>query len=203
MRRLILGLTVLAGAAACSSSNAPNSVPPRPTSQLHLVIQDSTAPPLYTDTASLLVTAGQSGDVRIYYTNTTIGGPGEEFLRFEVAGDGLFRKPDGSAFQPGDTIRISIRVADPKKFQFEFQPAGLQFNPNDPARFRVEYLHADHDYNGDGVVDAADSTIQGQLDIWKNDPPSTLWFKQGGVNFESLEEIEANILSFSQYAVAW
>jgi hypothetical protein len=202
MRRRIVGLAVLLGA-ACSNSSGPNNTPPVPTGQLHFVVQDSLSAPLYTDTASLLFTAGQSGDFRIYYKDTTSGGPGEEFVRFEVPGDGLFRKPGGSVFQPGDTVRISIRVVDAMKFVFDFQPSGLQFNPNDPARLKVEYLHADHDYNSDGVIDAADSTIQGQLDFWKNDPPSTLWFKQGGVNFESLEELDANILSFSQYAVAW
>jgi hypothetical protein len=203
MRRLIIGLAALLGAAGCSSTTAADAPPPVPTSQLHFVVQDSLSPPLYTDTASRLFAAGQSGDFRIYYKDPTSGSRGEEFVRFEVPGDGLFRKPDGSAFQPGDTVRISIRVVDAARFVFDFQPSGLQFNPNDPARFKVEYVHANHDYNDDGVVDAADSTIQQQLDIWKNDPPSTMWFKRGSVNFESLEELDANILSFSQYAVAW
>lgn len=202
MRRRIYAIALLAGAVACSSSNGPNSSPPVPAAQLHVVVQDSTAPALYSDTASQLFTVGQSADVRLYYRGST-GGSGEELLRLEVPGDGLFRKPDGSAFLPGDTVRISLRVLDPKKMLFEFQPAGLQFNPNDPARLKIEYLHSDHDYNDDGVVNAADSTIQSQLDVWKNDPPSTLWYKQGAVNFESFEEIDANIVSFSQYAVAW
>ena len=202
MRRWIGTVALLAGAVACSSSSAPHSPTPVPTDQLHVVVQDSTAPPLYSDSVSQLFTAGQSGDVRLYYANVT-GGSGEEFLRLEIPGDGLFRKPDGAAFQPGDTIRISIRVIDPKKMVFEFQPAGLQFNPTDPARLKIEYLHSDHDYNEDGVVNAADSTIQAQLDVWKNDPPSMLWYKQGAVNFESLEEIDVNVTSFSQYAVAW
>lgn len=203
MRRLILALAALVSAVGCSSSSAPNSPPPLTSDQLHVVVQDSTAPALYSYTTSQLFTAGQNGDVRLYYRDPTSGGYGDELVRFEVPGDGLFRRPDGTAFQTGDTVTITITVVDPKKMQFDFQPAGLQFNPNDPARLRIEYQHDDHDYNGDGVVNAADSTIQQQLDVWKNDPPSTLWFKQGAVNFESLEEINANILSFSQYAVAW
>lgn len=203
MRRPIIGLALLLSAAGCSSTTTADAPPPVPTSQLHFVLQDSLGPRLYRDTASLLFTEGQSGDFRIYYTDTTNGGPGEEFVRFEVPGDGLYRRPDGSAFQPGDTVRISIRVVDAAKFLFDFQPSGLQFNPNDPARFKVDYGHANHDYNDDGLVNAADTAIQRQLDIWRNDPPSTLWFKRGSVNFESLEELDANILSFSQYAVAW
>ncbi len=198
MRRLILACVVLAIALACSDSNTPTPPPPVPTSQLHFVVQDTAGPPLYSDTVSGLFTAGQSADIRVYYTDTTSGGPGEEFLRFEVPGDGLL-----PASQPGDTVRISIKVVDATTFRFEFLPAGLKFNPNDPARLKVQYRHSDHDFDGDGQITAADSTIQSQLDIWKNDPPSSLWFKQGSVNFESFEELDSKIFSFSQYAVAW
>lgn len=202
MRRLTSAVAALA-LLACSSSDAPNTPPPVPTGQLHFVAQDTAGPPLYTDTASLLFTAGQSADIRIYYTDTTNGGPGEEFLRFEVPGDGLFLKPDGTPFNPGDTVRISITVVDSTTFLFDFQPAGLRFSPEHPAALKVEYVHSDHDYDHDGTITSADSTIHGQLDIWKNDPPSTLWFKQGSVNFETFEELDAKIFSFSQYAVAW
>ena len=200
MRRLMLGLVALLGG-ACSSSSGPT--PPVPTSQLHFVIQDAaTAPPLYSDTASFYAKVGDGRELHLYYQDA-VGGVGEEFLRFEVPGDALLRKPDGTAFQPGDSILISVAVLDAQKFVFDFQPAGLQFDPSHPARLKVEYAHSDHDYDGDGSITSADSTIQGELDLWRNDPPSTLWFKLGGVNFESLEELDANILSFSQYAVAW
>ena len=43
---------------------------------------------------------------------------------------------------------------------FDFQPAGLQFNPNDPARLKAEYQYADHDFNGDGVIDSTDADIE-------------------------------------------
>jgi hypothetical protein len=199
MRRLMLGLVALLGV-ACSNSSGPT--PPVPTSQLHFVIQDATAPPLYADTASFYAKVGDGRELHLYYQDA-VGGVGEEFLRLEVPGDALLRKPDGSAFQTGDSILISVKVLDARQFVFDFQPSGLQFNPSQPARLKVEYVHSDHDYDGDGSITSADSAIQATLDLWKNDPPSTLWFKQGGVNFESLEELDANVLSFSQYAVAW
>jgi hypothetical protein len=203
MRSLTLSLVALLALLACNNSNAP--APPVDASQLHFVVQDTTAPPLYSDTASFLFTVGQNGEIRMYYADTTKQppAPGEEFLRFDVPGDGFFRKPDGTLFQPGDTVRISITVVDPTKFLFEFQPSGLQFSPEHPAALKVQYAHSNHDYNDDGVVDPADSTIQGQLDIWKNDPPSTLWFKLGSVNIEPFEELDANVFSFSQFAIAW
>ena len=199
MRPLILGLLAWFGA-ACSDSTSPT--PPVPTSQLHFVIQDASAPPLYTDTASFYAKVGDGREVRLYYQDA-VGGSGEEFLRFEVPGDALLRKPDGTAFQAGDSILISVTVLDAQRFVFDFQPAGLRFSPDHPARLKIEYAHSDHDYDGDGSITPADSTIRSELDLWKNDPPSTMWFKQGGVNFESLEDLDANILSFSQYAVAW
>ena len=199
MRPLIIGLAMVLGT-ACTDTNSP--APPVPTAQLHFVAQDAAAPPLYTDTASFYAKVGDGREVHLYYQDA-LGGIGEEFVRFEVPGDALLRKPDGSAFQAGDSIRVLVTVVDAQKFVFDFQPSGLTFDPNHPARLKIEYAHSDHDYDGDGSITSADSTIRSELDLWKNDPPSTLWFKQGGVNFESLEELDANILSFSQYAVAW
>src|SRR5206468_1337140 len=83
------------------------------------------------------------------------------FLRFEVPNDGLYRKPDGTAFAAGDSIQITVTVVDTKQFRFDFQPSGLQFNPNDPARLKVEYHYADPDFNGDGSVDSGDAEIEG------------------------------------------
>jgi hypothetical protein len=201
MRRLIVCLAALLGA-ACSNSNGPNVPPPVPTGQLHFVVQDAAAPPLYSTADSFYAKVGDGRELRLYYQDA-IGNPGEEFLRFEVPGDALLRKPDGSPFQALDSIKIVVRVLDPQKFVIDFEPSGLRFSPDHPARLKIEYLHSDHDYDGDGSVTSADSTIRSELDVWMNEPPSDLWFKQSGVNFESLEELDANILSFSQYAVAW
>lgn len=201
MRRSILAPVTLAMAAACSNSSGPNPPPPRAT--VNVVRQDPTYKPLLSTQGSFYAKVGEGRRVRLVYQGATPADSGVEFLRFEVPNDGLYLKPDGTPFGANDSILITITVLDPKKFLFDFQPAGLQFNPNDPARLKAEYRYADHDYNGDGVVNAADSAIQSQLDIWKNEPPSTLWFKQGSVNFESLEELDANVFSFTQYAVAW
>jgi len=200
MRRLIVGLAAIL--AACSNSSGPNPPPPVPTGQLHFVVQDAAAPPLYTAADSFYAKVGDGRELHLYYQDAT-GNRGEEFLRFEVPGDALLRKPDGSAFQVVDSILIVVRVLDPQKFVIDFQPSGLRFNPDHPARLKIEYAHSDHDYDGDGSVTTADSTIRSELDVWRNDPPSSLWYRLSGVNFESLEELDANILSFSQYAVAW
>ncbi|TLZ67414.1 MAG: hypothetical protein E6K12_03740 [Methanobacteriota archaeon] len=196
MRRLIQRLVLLA-LAACSDNAGPATAPAVPTSQLHFVLQDPAAPPLAASSGSFLAKVGENRELRLFYQN------GQEFMRFEVPSDGLWRKPDGSSFQPGEEILITVTIVDPARFVFDFEPTGLQFNPSDQARLKIYYYNADHDFNGDGTVDAEDARIESQLDIWRREPPDTVWFRLGAVNFESSEELNANIASFTDHAVAW
>lgn len=203
MRRLYFGLVGLGLAIACGESSGPSQPPPVPTSQLHFVVQDPTAPPLVARRDSFWAKVGENRRVRLFYQGATPTDSGVEFLRFEVPSDGLLKRPDGSAFLPGDSILITVEVLDPAKFVFDFQPTGLAFNPDDPARFKVYYYNADPDYNGDGRVDSEDAGIQSKLDIWQRTPPDTVWFELGAVNFESLQELEVKIQHFTDHALAW
>src|SRR5437879_6712029 len=101
MRRLFVGFVVLAIALACSDTSGPVTTPV-PTSQLHIVAQGATAPPLYTDSVSFYAVSGQDREVRRYYQGATPGVPGEEILRFKVAGDGVLRRPAGTEVHLGD-----------------------------------------------------------------------------------------------------
>jgi hypothetical protein len=202
MRPVILAVVgALAVAAACTTTSAPLSPPQRAT--LNVIFQDSTYKPLLGTQASFYAVVGQDRAVRLVYQGTLPTDSGSELLRFEVPTNGLSRKPDGTSFGPNDSIKITITVVDPKKFLFDFQPAGLQFNPNNPAHLKIEYVYANHDYNGDGVIDSVDARIATQLGLWRREPPDTLWFEQPAVRFDNLDEFDANILSFTAYAVAW
>lgn len=197
MRRLLLICSV-AMLLSCSDSSGPSGVPD---AQLHVVQRDTLAPLLDSTVARFWAKVGEGREIRLAYQPPA--DTGEDFLRFEVPGDALLRKPDGTAFQPGDSILITLTVVDPDRFLVRFEPAGLVFNPNQPARLKFHYLHADHDFNGDGVINAADTTIEHTLDLWRRESPTGLWFRVGSVKFEELDEIDANILSFSEYALAW
>jgi hypothetical protein len=199
MRPLFFGLTTLT-LLACGDTTGPAGVPD---TQLHIVVQDPLAPPLYAQRDTFWAHVGQDRELRMYYQGATPTQTGDELLRFEVPGNGLLRKPDGSLFQPTDSILITVTVVDPSKFLFQFEPTGLVFNPDQPARLKALYVHANHDFNGDGVVDATDAAIESTLDLWKRESPTAPWFKIGAVNFEALEELDANIFSFTSYAIAW
>lgn len=195
-------LWLLAGVAlaACSDNQSPGGVPD---ADLNIVIQDTLSPPLLATRDSFWAKVSDGRELRLFYQGSQPGDSGEEFLRFEVPGDGLYRKPDGSSFQTGDSILITVTVVNPAQFLFAFEPAGLQFNPSHPARLRVRYLNGDKDFNSDGVEDSTDAEIEGELDLWTRAAPSAPWFRLGGVKFEDLDEIDANLRSFSQFAVAW
>ena len=200
MRRLLFAFVTLV-AGACSNSSGPGG--PAPRVALNFVRQDSTYKPLLSTTGTFWAKVGVGRQVRLVYQGSTPADSGAEFLRFEVPTDGLYRKPDGTAFAPGDSIQITVTVVDPKQFQFDFQPSGLQFNPSDPARLRVEYHYADPDYNGDGRVDSSDAEVEGLVWLWRREPPDSLWFKMAAVKSVELSEFDADVLQFSQYAVAW
>ena len=197
MRNLVVAVLI---AVACTDSAGPPLQVP--TGQLHFLVQDATAPALLSDTASFYATVGEDRRVELFYRGLT-SDTGEAFFQFEVHAASLLKRPDGSSFQPGDSILITVAVGDPSKFDFTFSPSGLQFNPADPARLKIEYNHSDHDFNADGVEDSGDVQAESQLAIWRREPPDTLWSKLGTLKHVELDEIEAAILSFTQFAVAW
>lgn len=201
MRPFLHRLITALGAAAvlsCGDNTGPES-----RTDLTIIRQDSLAPPLVTNQASVWAKVSDGRELHLNYQGATPADTGEEFLRFEIPGDALLRKPDGSAFQPGDSILITVTVVDSGFFHFRFAPAGLVFNPEHPARLRVRYLNANHDFDDDGDIDPADDDIEHVLDLWKRAGLSAPWYRVGSVKFEHLDELDANILSFSEYAVAW
>ena len=83
------------------------------------------------------------------------------------------------------------------------QLSGLTFAANDPARLTLFFLETDHDFNDDGVVDAADLQLETQFRIWfqeqASDPFTALPSELG----KSGDEIEAKIPGFTRYVVAF
>jgi len=199
-RKMVMASALVLILLGCGDNAGPTGVPD---AELHIVRQDTLAPPLVATQASFWAKVGDGRELHLNYQGVAPGSIGEEFLRFEVPGDGLYRKPDGSAFQPGDSILITVTVLDPTKFLFEFEPSGLRFSPDHPARLKVEYFDGQHDFNEDGVVDSLDVEIEHTLDLWERSGPGAPWFKLGAVKFEELDELDANIFSFTEHAVAW
>ena len=197
MRRLLF-ICSAAFLLSCSDNTGPSGVPD---AQLHVLQADTLGPALDSTVVHFWAKAGEGREIRLAYQPPADSG--DDFLRFEVPGDALLRKPDGTAFQQGDSILITLTVIDPSRFLVRFEPAGLVFNPDQPARLKFHYLWANHDFDGDGDVDAADAAIEHTIDLWRRESATAPWFRVGSVKFEELDEIDANILSFTEYALAW
>jgi hypothetical protein len=83
------------------------------------------------------------------------------------------------------------------------EPSGLTFSPAEPAELKIHYAHADHDFNDDGSINTIDDQIKTQLAIWRQETPGTPFTRLSSVNVEASEEVNADILGFTRYAIAY
>ncbi|MDH3734637.1 MAG: hypothetical protein OEU54_14000 [Gemmatimonadota bacterium] len=194
-------------ASACSESPLIITNPPdddeKETVELSFLRQDGIAPPLLTTDTTFVATRGQDLEVELFYAAPG-GGRGEEFLEFELDDESLLTYPAGhpragQSFVDGDTISIRISI-DPALLIATMEPAGLLFNPQEPAELEMRYLNADEDYDDDGEDDPPES--EDRIDLWRQEMPSDPWERVGDIKDADLDRIRAFLTSFSRYALA-
>jgi hypothetical protein len=191
---MVLAVVVIA---ACSGdTTGPNQVQ-KPASDLHFLQLSPLAPALQATTVSFYAKKGEDREARVKFQN------GEDYLRFRVFGNSLLQRPDGGVFAQGDSILITITVTDPTKLQADFQPAGLKFSPSAPARLQFEFGECDGDINGDGVVNAADTTLLPLISTWRQETPGAPWIKVSSTVETDINEVQAFITGFTGYALAY
>lgn len=169
--------------------------------QLYFARADEDAPPLDKLEVSFWAKPGQTRSAAIRYVGIPVG-KYQLCMEFLVPAGSLLRHPDGRAVQPGDSVRITVRAVDPDAFRFEFSPAGLRFDPANPARLRVTTWWNDRDYNGDGRRDKADERIEESLAIWRQEAVGQPWERTATVRDDELHELRAAVPGFTRYAVA-
>ncbi len=173
--------------------------------ETHVVRQDSGAPMLESYTVSFWAVKGQDRTVEIWYQEDDSGGQYKQqnrFFQFEVSKHALETSPLGVPYARGDSVLITATV-HPINFDIEFQPSGIVFSHQHPARLKVWYGIADHDFNQDGVSDATDQKIMRQLSLFHHEGPLTEWSKIKSTNDTFEMTVEADIKHFSGYAVSW
>jgi hypothetical protein len=183
-------MPVLLVTAACSDATAP--VESRPPAQLNILRLLPTAPPLLADTTTFTACKGQGAEGRLVF-NDGGGGEGEEFARLTLDGASLLAKPDGTPFAPGECLQITMAVDDPAQILVRFEPSGLRFDPAHPAQLKLEY----------GEAEGVDSTVQAQISIWRQENSGDPFVRIGSAVIENLQEVDANLLGFSRYALAY
>ena len=195
-RPTLLAALLLAFLPGCDNPAQPKEVPG---SELTFIRAAANAPPLDSLQVHVWAKAGEGRQAVIRYTK--VGNYGGDFcLEFKIPGDGLYKRPDGTVVQKGDSVLITITVVDPQLFSFRFEPSGLQFRQDHPAELRVSYKWADHDFNGDGRVDSKDTRFD--FGFWKQETDASDWIRTGTVKDADLEELRADIFGFTRYAIA-
>jgi hypothetical protein len=159
---------------------APAPVPPGttvPTSGLTFVPLGRNTPALRDTSASFWAKVGDEREVRLYYLPRAGQSDSTEYLRF--------------------------RVRDLASLTVEFSPAGLRFDPDEPAELKLSFGEKDGDLNDDGRTDAADDAVLSRLGLWRREAASLPWVKLSSRIKVETDEIEADITGFTSYAIAY
>ncbi|MDZ4861988.1 MAG: hypothetical protein SGJ01_00970 [Gemmatimonadota bacterium] len=205
----LLATALLVGAIACSDTVTDNGGNPVPADSLTFLRLAPTAPLLCADTVSALFTKGVGKEIALTFPETgnpaDCGGSGEDedFVRLKLDGQSLLNYPDGTPFQNGDTVTITIAWVGSDSILFHLEPTGLSFDPGHQAELKIEYGEAGSDLNQDGNTDAADDQIEQEIDIWRQPTLVDDYTKVGTAKLEATNEIEAKLNGFSRYAIAY
>lgn len=191
----VLGVLI----ASCSDSSAP--IDQR--FDLNFLRPALTAPPVANPVLSFYAKKGQDVEAIMWYQRRPDRPDSTEFMRFRLQDNSLLARPDGSAFAPGDSILITVTLADPQRLIIDMQPSGLRFSPVKPAELRLSFEEADEDINEDGTVDDEDGAIVGQFAIWKRERDGDPWVKLSSLVEVGTHEVKAFISGFTGYAIAW
>lgn len=167
----------------------------------HLLQQAPTAPPLGTYQVSFWADWGKESRVRVNYQPAAGEKVGRPFLYFNIPKEGLVAV-GGVLLQKGDSVFITMSI-DPVSFAVDFGPSGLRFSAESPATLVMCYENMNPDLNGDGVVDAADQTLQEQISFWYQSVKADSWVKLPTMYDSENPCVATPLYHFSQYGVAW
>lgn len=131
------------------------------------------------------------------------GSNSTDLIRFRLRENSLLARPNGTPIRAGDSVLITLRLVDPVRLIVDFQPAGLRFNPRDPADLRMRWSETNPDVNRDGVVNLQDAALKQRLKIWRRESSTEPWTRTASVVNVPDEECELDLTGFTRYAVAY
>ena len=197
---LMMGVAAVIAACGSDSVTAPEE---RPASELRLLTVASTSPLLATTTASFWAVKGKNAGVDLWYHARPGQRDSTKFLEFRMGGSTLDRRPDGSLIAQGDSVLITLTVVSQTNLIVDFQPSGLKFSSNDPAKLKMFFGACGDDLDRDGQVTSSDDAIQQQLSIWRQETPVSPWIKVSSLVVKDNKEIDAELGGFTGYAIAY
>jgi len=178
-RRPVVTLVAALAIAGCSTMLAPDPIEPE--SALHFLAPDSGAPGFLVDTARFYAVAGQDRNVSIYYQDSV------PFMTFDVPANAL-------DMPSGDSVLITIAIADSSRLIVGFQPAGLTFVNGHPAQLTLSFAHAKN---------ALSDSTESNLSLWRQENPGEPWHKVPSNARKDLQAVMGRVDGFTVYATAY
>ena len=149
-------------------------------------------------TASFWAVRGEPRSLQINYLSST-GDTSSPFLRLTTTDPAYV--PGLGDLAPGDSVLITVTI-DPENIKVSLEPTGLLFG--EPGQLEISYRGADGDLNGDGVLDDADSYIEGRLlGLWYRESAEGAWERIPAVQLLSDKSFTSALPHFCEYAVSW
>lgn len=209
--RIISVLTItalLTGVAGCADSNGGGGDDggTLPADSLTFIRLAPTAPTLCADTVRFWAKRGIGIEAALVFPEPgdDCNGSTEDFVRLKLDAQSLAAYPDGTPFQAGDSVLITLAWVGNDSILVHLEPTGLVFNPAQPAELKILYNHTDGDFDEDGDSgDSNDDSIENQIDIWRQPTLVDDYTRVGTAKFEDNDEIEAELNGFSRYALAY
>lgn len=186
MRKWLVPMLATVAIAGCSTADDPDVGVPQ--SSLHFLTPDSNAPGFTADTIRFYAVAGQDRSATMYYSDST------PFATFDVPANALVNNPDGSAIAPGDSIQVTVAIADSSNLIVGFQPAGLVFANGHPAQLTLSFAHASQHLSQGNEL---------KLSLWREEHPGDPWHKIPSNTRQDLQTVTGRVQGFTVYATAY
>ena len=201
-RRPRLAWRALGAACLFSALSCVDPTQPQPQATLHILRIPPSAPPLQSTSVQFWAKKGVTRTGKIFFTNGS-GGQGSEYARLTIGPNSLKALPNGTPIAPGDSVLVTMTVVDPTQTLFSLAPHGLTFNNLAPAKLKLFYTEADHDFDGDGDQDLIDTLIEQRLAIWRQPSLGALFTRLLTLLQLNFDSVQSNLKKFSQYAIAF
>jgi hypothetical protein len=186
MRKWLVPTVLSLAIGGCSTADDPPAGVPE--SALHFLTPDSGAPGFIVDTIRFYAVAGQDRSATMYYQDSTA------FVTFDVPANALANNPDGSPIADGDSIPITVAIADSARLIVGFQPAGLVFASGHPALLTLSFAHATQHLSPGN---------ESKLSLWREEQPGDPWHKVPSNTRQDLETVTGRVDGFTVYATAY
>ena len=149
------------------------------------------APSIANPVISFWAKKGTDRSVRMVYASRPGHNDSTTFLFFRVRAQSLVARADGTPLAYGDSLLITVTLVDPVQLKVDFQPSGLRFSASHPASLTMSY------------AETSPPPPLGALHIWKQENPLAAWLRLPSQVLSETNEVQADILGFTGYAIAY